>query len=143
MEETFRAPYLWSLMTSDVSLTNTFEEEAMKVLSQTVGLSMSEAPIAVRPDTPVSEAARVMLDAKVKRLPVVAPREGDKPGMTVVGIISRADVLRHVHTLMRSATKDVKVEQEKGAREEEGEALGSQSGGGGSQKAAVVSQEGA
>lgn len=61
---------------------------------------MSEMSISVGPETPMSEAASIMLDAKVKRLPVVAPREGGKAGMTVVGIISRKDMLRHVMGLL-------------------------------------------
>jgi len=42
-----------------------------------VGLSMSEMSISVSPETPMSEAASIMLDARVKRLPVVGPREGE------------------------------------------------------------------
>ncbi|GJP52684.1 hypothetical protein CLOM_g11777 [Closterium sp. NIES-68] len=96
LESAFRAPYLWSMMTSDTSMLETYEDQALKVLSQTVGLSMSEQSISVTPDTPVKDVATIMLDAKIKRLPVVAPRGGGKPGVTVVGVISRNDVLRHV-----------------------------------------------
>ncbi|CAI7868261.1 unnamed protein product [Closterium sp. NIES-54] len=56
--------------------------------------------ISVTPDTPVKDAATIMLDAKIKRLPVVAPREGGRPGVTVVGVISRNDVLRHVLSVL-------------------------------------------
>ncbi|CAI6009544.1 unnamed protein product [Closterium sp. NIES-65] len=100
LETAFRAPYLWSMMTSDTSMLETYEDQALKVLSQTVGLSMSEQSISVTPDTPVKDAATIMLDAKIKRLPVVAPREGGRPGVTVVGVISRNDVLRHVLSVL-------------------------------------------
>ncbi|CAI7884820.1 unnamed protein product [Closterium sp. NIES-53] len=100
LESAFRAPYLWSMMTSDTSMLETYEDQALKVLSQTVGLSMSEQSISVTPDTPVKDAATIMLDAKIKRLPVVAPREGGRPGVTVVGVISRNDVLRHVLSVL-------------------------------------------
>ncbi|CAI5468905.1 unnamed protein product [Closterium sp. Yama58-4] len=83
LETAFRAPYLWSMMTSDTSMLETYEDQALKVLSQTVGLSMSEQSISVTPDTPVKDAATIMLDAKIKRLPVVAPREGGRPGAEV------------------------------------------------------------
>jgi CBS-domain-containing membrane protein len=48
---------------------------------------MSEPPITIGPDSPVEQAARLMCDRRVKRLPVV-----NKAGR-LVGIISRVDVL--------------------------------------------------
>jgi len=48
---------------------------------------MSKPPVVVTPDEPVTGAARLMYNARVKRLPVV----GEKGEL--VGIVSRADVL--------------------------------------------------
>ena len=48
---------------------------------------MSKPPVVVTPDEPVTSAARLMYNARVKRLPVV----GEKGEL--VGIVSRADVL--------------------------------------------------
>jgi CBS-domain-containing membrane protein len=48
---------------------------------------MSEPPITIGPDSPVEQAARLMYDRRVKRLPVV-----NKAGR-LVRIISRVDVL--------------------------------------------------
>src|SRR6516164_9897174 len=48
---------------------------------------MSKPPVVVTPDEPVTRAARLMYNARVKRLPVVG-QKGE-----LVGIVSRADVL--------------------------------------------------
>jgi CBS domain-containing protein len=48
---------------------------------------MSRPAITIGPDAPVAEAARIMYDRRVKRLPVVSASGH------LVGIISRADVL--------------------------------------------------
>jgi len=53
----------------------------------TAGGLMSKPPIVVTPDEPATGAARLMYNARVKRLPVV----GEKGEL--VGIVSRADVL--------------------------------------------------
>lgn len=53
---------------------------------------MTLAPIVVRPDAPVARAIAVMLERRVKRLPVA-----DADGR-LVGIVSRADVLRALST---------------------------------------------
>jgi CBS domain-containing protein len=50
--------------------------------------AMSDSPVTIAPDRTVADAARLMLDAEVKRLPVVAD-DG-----RLLGIVSRADVLR-------------------------------------------------
>ena len=56
--------------------------------ADTVGDIMSTQITTVRSDYPVSRAAHEMVDVEVKRLPVV-----DEAG-TLVGIVSRADVVR-------------------------------------------------
>jgi CBS domain-containing protein len=59
-----------------------------KARGVTAGDLMTAAVVAVRPDDTVEHAARLMYDRRVKRLPVT-----DANGR-LVGIISRADVLR-------------------------------------------------
>jgi CBS domain-containing protein len=53
-----------------------------------VGDLMTTSPVTIAPDRTLRDAGRLMLDAKVKRLPVV-----DETG-NLLGIVSRADVLR-------------------------------------------------
>lgn len=50
--------------------------------------AMTSPPVTIRPDRPVTEAASLMLDRCVNRLPVV-----DKHGK-LVGIVTRADLVR-------------------------------------------------
>jgi CBS domain-containing protein len=47
---------------------------------------MTEDPVAVAPETPVTEAARLLLERKIGALPV---REGDE----VIGIFTTSDAL--------------------------------------------------
>lgn len=61
--------------------------EAKAVVARTAGDAMSSPAITVPPGAPIAEAARLMLERGVKRLPVVA--EG-----ALVGIVTRADVVR-------------------------------------------------
>jgi CBS domain-containing protein len=58
-----------------------------KALGVTAAELMTSPPMTVGPDTPLADAARLMRDRGVKRLPVVNASEH------LVGIISRADVL--------------------------------------------------
>ena len=50
---------------------------------------MTTPPLTIRPDATLGEAARLMHDRRVKRLPVVDPDHG-----TIVGIVSRSDLLK-------------------------------------------------
>lgn len=59
-----------------------------KALGVTAADLMTSPPVTVGPDTPLADAARLMRDRRVKRLPVV------NAGEHLIGIISRADVLR-------------------------------------------------
>ena len=52
----------------------------------TVGKAMTPAPITIEPDTPIREAARLMLEHFIGCLPVLS-------GETLVGIITRSDLL--------------------------------------------------
>jgi CBS domain-containing protein len=65
-----------------------FGREKSPEPTTSVGDLMTPNPVTIAPDRRVRDAGRVMLDAGVKRLPVV-----DEAG-NLVGIISRADVMK-------------------------------------------------
>ncbi|HUS17299.1 MAG TPA: CBS domain-containing protein, partial [Chloroflexia bacterium] len=54
----------------------------------TIGVIMTHAPYTVTPDTPVAQAARLMLKHKIGGLPVV-----DESG-TLLGILTESDIFR-------------------------------------------------
>lgn len=62
-------------------------DAAMKGAARTAGEAMTEPPITIGPDRAVAEAARLMIERNVNRLPVV---KGD----VLVGIVTRADLVR-------------------------------------------------
>ena len=64
------------------------ERELHKALGQTVGEVMSSAPISISPDKPLKEAAQIMHEKEVRRLPVV-----DDAGQ-VIGILTRGDIVQ-------------------------------------------------
>lgn len=66
----------------------TYDRELHKVLGQTVGEVMSKHPITISPDKTVKEAAKLMHDRSVHRLPVV---DG---ASQVIGILTRGDIVR-------------------------------------------------
>ena len=53
---------------------------------QPIGHIMSEDPVTVAPETPVTVAARVLLERKIGCLPV-------RDGETIIGIFTRSDAL--------------------------------------------------
>jgi len=59
-----------------------------KAAGVTAAELMTSPPVTIGPDAPVAEAARLMRDRRVKRLPVIS-HTGH-----LIGIVSRADVLR-------------------------------------------------
>jgi CBS domain-containing protein len=63
-------------------------QEVHKALGQTVKEAMSNHPTTIRENQLVREAARIMHDKKVRRLPVVNDRS------QLVGIITQGDVIR-------------------------------------------------
>lgn len=65
-----------------------YEKEIHKALGQTVAEVMSEKPIVIKSDRPVREAAHLMHEKKIRRLPVV-DREGN-----LIGIITQGDIIR-------------------------------------------------
>lgn len=72
--------------TSVLAALRHFKEED-KAAGVTAGDLMTGPAITIGPDAPVAEAARLMYDRRVKRLPVV------NSGGLLVGIVSRVDVL--------------------------------------------------
>jgi CBS domain-containing protein len=66
----------------------TYERDLHKVLGQTVGEVMSKNPITISPEKSLKEAANIMHQKSVHRLPVV------NGNGQVVGIITRGDIIR-------------------------------------------------
>ena len=67
---------------------NRYEKEIHKALGQTVQDVMSDKPITIKTDQPVKQAARLLHEKKIRRLPVING-EGK-----VVGIITQGDIIR-------------------------------------------------
>ncbi len=63
-------------------------QEVHKALGQTVGEVMSARPVTVKGSQLVREAARIMHDKKVRRLPVVDDHS------QLIGMITQGDVIR-------------------------------------------------
>lgn len=61
--------------------------ELAKVAARTAGEAMTSPALTIRPTQQVSDAARLMIEHRINRLPVVT-------GGRLVGIVSRADLLR-------------------------------------------------
>ena len=61
--------------------------EQMKAEAITAADLMTKPPVTIEPDAPVEDAARLMYNARVKRLPVTA-QDG-----RLIGIVTRSDVL--------------------------------------------------
>ncbi|MGB3495585.1 MAG: CBS domain-containing protein [Elainellaceae cyanobacterium] len=80
------------LLDSVIYLENpgTYERELHKALGQTVGEVMTKDVVTTSINRPLREAARIMHERKVYNLPVV-----DK-NKTVVGILTRGDIVRHM-----------------------------------------------
>lgn len=73
-------PLAWLVDGSDVN-------KRRKALARTAGEAMSSPPVTTSPWRTISEAARLMVERGVNRLPVLE-------GTTLIGIISRADLVR-------------------------------------------------
>lgn len=65
-----------------------YERELHKALGQTVGEVMSTEPVTIGPDKSVQEAAKLMHDRSIPRLPVL------DPAGKVIGILTRGDIIR-------------------------------------------------
>ena len=82
-------PYIM-LLDSVIYLENPgrYERELHKALGQTVGEVMSRDPVTTKPDKSLPDAARMMHERSVHRLPVLDPNG------KVIGILTRGDVVR-------------------------------------------------
>ncbi|KAI8535067.1 hypothetical protein RHMOL_Rhmol10G0146100 [Rhododendron molle] len=89
----------YRIILSTTFSTKTFNE-VQKLLSKTngklVGDLMTPAPVVVRESTNLEDAARILLETKYRRLPVV-----DSEGK-LVGIITRGNVVRAALQIKRS-----------------------------------------
>lgn len=65
-----------------------YERDLHKALGQTAGEVMTRDPVTITPDKTLSEAARLMHERSIHRLPVLDP-DGH-----VVGILTRGDIVR-------------------------------------------------
>jgi len=68
-------------------LLDTSDEERARVQARTAGEAMTSPAITIRPGATAAQAARLMLEYKINRLPVV-------DGRALVGIVTRADLVR-------------------------------------------------
>jgi CBS domain-containing protein len=86
-----------------------YHDEFAKAAAVTAADLMTEPPVVVTPDEPVTSAARLMYHGRVKRLPVV----GEKGQL--IGIVSRADVLsvyrRPDEEIRQEITKNVIINE--------------------------------
>jgi CBS domain-containing protein len=80
------------------------DESLAKVTARTAGEAMTSPAITIEPARPVSEAARVMGERSINRLPVVLDGE-------LVGVVTRADLVRAFHRpdeeILREISEDV------------------------------------
>ncbi|NES97436.1 MAG: CBS domain-containing protein [Desertifilum sp. SIO1I2] len=82
-------PYIM-LLDSVIFLQNpaTYEKDLHKAMGLTVAEVMSDRPITIEADRPLKDAAKLMHERNIRRLPVL-----DEAG-TLVGILTRGDIIR-------------------------------------------------
>jgi CBS domain-containing protein len=66
----------------------TYDRDLHKALGQTVGEVMSKNPITISPNKTLKEAAQLMHDRSVHRLPVL------DSAAQVIGVLTRGDIIR-------------------------------------------------
>ncbi|ACB53514.1 unknown [Crocosphaera subtropica ATCC 51142] len=66
-----------------------YEKEVHKALGQTVGEVMSDKPISIKGTKSLKEAAHLMHEKKIRRLPVI-----DENNTKVIGILTQGDIIR-------------------------------------------------
>ena len=83
-------PYLM-LLDSIIYLQNParHEKELHKALGQTVGEVMNDAPISILPSQTLREAAHLMNEKKIRRLPVL-----NVESRQIIGILTQGDIIR-------------------------------------------------
>jgi CBS domain-containing protein len=62
-------------------------ENGQKLAARTAGEAMTSPPVTIRPDRSVAQAASMMLEHRVNRLPVIADGH-------LVGLVTRSDLVR-------------------------------------------------
>ncbi|MGB5772630.1 MAG: CBS domain-containing protein [Crocosphaera sp.] len=65
------------------------EKEIHKALGQTVGEVMTDKPISIKASQSLKEAAHLMHEKKIRRLPVM-----DQSNTKVIGILTQGDIIR-------------------------------------------------
>ncbi|HLP90015.1 MAG TPA: CBS domain-containing protein [Nostocaceae cyanobacterium] len=65
-----------------------YDRDLHKALGQTVGEVMSKNPVTITPNKPLPQAAKLMSDRNIHRLPVLDPQG------QVIGILTRGDIIR-------------------------------------------------
>ena len=83
-------PYLM-ILDSGIYLQNParYDKEIHKALGQTVGEVMSDKPITIKGEQSLKEAAHIMHEKKIRRLPVI-----DENNTKVIGILTQGDIIR-------------------------------------------------
>jgi len=84
------------------------DDDLDKLRARTAGEAMTSPALTVRPVEPVSTAARLMLLHRINRLPVVADGR-------LVGIVTRADLVRAFHRSDDELAEEIKDEVLRGA----------------------------
>lgn len=84
--------------------TRLFDGELDKVEARTVREAMTAPALTVRPLDPVAKAARLMVEHRINRLPVVA-FDGE-----LVGIVTRADLVRAFHRTDEEIAEQIRDE---------------------------------
>ncbi|MBR8831295.1 MAG: Inosine-5'-monophosphate dehydrogenase [Chroococcopsis gigantea SAG 12.99] len=84
------APYIM-LLDSVIYLQNPGRHDKLlhKALGQTVGEVMTDKPVSIEPDRSLKDAASLMYDRSIGRLPVI-----EAPTGKVIGILTKGDIIR-------------------------------------------------
>lgn len=69
---------------------NTFLDQVKQSMGSFASNVMSKNVVTVKPNTEIEDAATLLVKHQIKRLPVV------NPDQTLVGIVSRKDIMRHL-----------------------------------------------
>jgi CBS domain-containing protein len=78
-----------------------WEEPDPKLEARTAGEAMSFSAVTIEPGRPVSEAARLMVEKGINRLPVVSRGR-------LVGIVTRADLVRAFHRADEEIEREIR-----------------------------------
>ncbi|MCE7792963.1 CBS domain-containing protein [Salipaludibacillus sp. CUR1] len=71
---------------------NKFMDELKRAMSERVGDMMTKDVITIKPDDTIERTATIMVEKKIKRLPVV------KSDGKLAGIVSRRDIMNHLYS---------------------------------------------